>query len=100
MNNNKKLSAKEVRYIARLANLYLSEDEVEKFRRQLSEILDYIEMLSKVDIKNVKPTSQVTGLSNVTKEDVAGVSLSQKEAIAASKQTHNGFIKVKAIFND
>lgn len=100
MTKNKKLTEKDVRHIASLANLNLSEAEVEKFRLQLSEILDYVEILSRVDTKNIEPTSQVTGLENVKREDETTPSLTQDESIRSAKQTHNGTVKVKAIFNE
>lgn len=100
MSKNNKLSQRDVKHIARLANLNLSEAEVEKFRLQLSEILDYIEILEGVDTKNIEPTSQVTGLENVKREDETSPSLTQEEAIKSANQTHNGTIKVKAIFNE
>ncbi len=94
------LTKDEVKHIAKLANLPLSESELEKFQKQLSETVDYIKTLSSVDTKGVEPTSQVTGLKNVTKTDEPAPSLTQEEALSNAKNTHNGFIKVKAIFNE
>jgi aspartyl-tRNA(Asn)/glutamyl-tRNA(Gln) amidotransferase subunit C len=81
-----------VSHVAKLANLQITKDEEQKLESQLSEVLDYIEMLNEVDTENVEPTSQVTGLENVTREDVASDSLSQEQALANTKETHNGFI--------
>ena len=64
------LSEKEVNHIAELARLKLSPEEVKRFSTQLSDILTYVEQLEEVDTDNVKETSQVTGLKNVTQEDV------------------------------
>lgn len=64
-----KLSKEEVRKIANLAKLVLSEKEEEKFQTQLSGVLSYIDKLNEVDTSKVKPTSQVTGLENVFKQD-------------------------------
>jgi len=63
------LSDKEVQHIAKLARLGLKEGEVSKFAKQLSEILEYTEQLNEVDTENIEPTSQVTGLENVSRED-------------------------------
>ena len=87
----------DVLHIAKLANLPLREDEIKKYEEQLLEILEYIEVLKKVKTDDVSETSQVTGLENVTKEDLTTPSLSQDEALANTKNTHNGFLKVKAI---
>ncbi len=63
------LSPDQVRHIAKLARLALSEKEVTKFSRELTAILDYIEKLKEVDTKNVEATAQVTGLHNITRTD-------------------------------
>ena len=87
----------DVGHIAKLANLSLSKGEQDKFGKQLSEILSYVEKLKEVDTKNIEITSQVTGLENVTREDKSIPSLSQKEALSNAKSKHNGLFKVKAI---
>lgn len=89
-----------VKHVAKLANLKLNEQEIEKFENQLSSILDYIKKLEEVDTNNIEPTSQVTGLENVTREDEAIPSFSQEEALANAPQKENGFIKVKAILTE
>lgn len=63
------LTPEQVRHVAKLARLRLSDAEVEKFSGQLSAILDYVAILNEVDTEGVQPTSQVTGLENVTRED-------------------------------
>ena len=90
----------DVSHVAKLANLPLTEREKEKFEKQLNDILAYIEKLNEVDTKNVEPTSQVTGLENVTREDNAAPSLSQEDILKNAKSQHNGFFKVKAIFEE
>jgi aspartyl-tRNA(Asn)/glutamyl-tRNA(Gln) amidotransferase subunit C len=64
-----KLSRDDVLKLARLARLDLSEAEVEEYSEELSAILQYVEQLGSVDVKGLKPTNQVTGLTNVTRED-------------------------------
>ena len=61
-----KLTSDEVKHIARLARLELSEEEIEKFGQQLSDILSQAKMLEEVDTSNVEPIAQITGLRNVT----------------------------------
>ena len=90
----------DVTHVAKLANLSLKPEEKEKFEKQLSEILSYVEKLKEVDTKNVEITSQVTGLENVTREDETSLSLTQEEALSNSKSTHNGFFKVKAVLEE
>ncbi|MDA0999723.1 MAG: Asp-tRNA(Asn)/Glu-tRNA(Gln) amidotransferase subunit GatC [bacterium] len=63
------ISKEDVLHVSRLARLNLSEEEVEKFRHQLSGILDYISKLNELDTENVPPTSHVLDLVNVFRED-------------------------------
>ncbi len=64
-----KLNREDVLKLARLARLQLSEDEVEEFSQELTAILQYVEQLQNVDVDGLKPTNQVTGLTNVTRPD-------------------------------
>ncbi|OIP57742.1 MAG: Asp-tRNA(Asn)/Glu-tRNA(Gln) amidotransferase GatCAB subunit C [Candidatus Levybacteria bacterium CG_4_10_14_0_2_um_filter_36_16] len=91
----------DVKKVATLANLTLTPQEEHKFEKQLSEILTYVEKLNDVDVEGVEPTSQVTGLTNVTKNDnFSDDSLSQNAALSGAKNQNNGFFKVKAIFDN
>lgn len=93
-----KLTRQDVLHVATLSNLDLTEKEVDKFLPQLSNIINYISELSEVDTKNIEPTTQVTGLSNIYREsDTANEeSLSQEEALS-NTDGYNGFFKVSAI---
>lgn len=64
-----KLTADDVRHLADLARISLSDDDVAQFRVQLSSILDYVEQLDSVDTAGLAPTSQVTGLTHVSRPD-------------------------------
>ncbi len=64
-----KLNREDVLKLARLARLELSEAEIEEYGTELSDILQYVEQLQSVDIDGLKPTNQVTGLTNVTRPD-------------------------------
>ena len=65
------LSKEEIKYIANLARLELTEEELEKYGGQLSAVLDYIDQLKEVDTAGVEPTAQVTGMKNIFREDKA-----------------------------
>lgn len=64
-----KLTREDVLKLAQLARLELSEQEIEEFSQELSEILGYVEQLGEIDVKGLKPTLQVNGLQNVTRAD-------------------------------
>ena len=94
------LTKDQVKHVAKLANLPLSESEEQIFADQLSETLEYVVKLNEVETKGVEPTSQVTGLENVTREDLVSPSLSQEEVLQNVKSKYQGFIKVNAIFGE
>jgi aspartyl-tRNA(Asn)/glutamyl-tRNA(Gln) amidotransferase subunit C len=89
-----------VKHIAMLANLALNPDEEKKFETQISNILEYIEKINTADVKDVEPTSQITGLENIIREDSTTPSLTQEEALSGTEGKHNGMFKVKAILED
>ena len=92
-----KLSYEQVRHIAWLARLGLSEEEVEKFSLQLSNILENFEILKQVDTANVPPAIYAIPLQNVFRKDDVADSYSQAEILSnAPKQAEKCF-KVQAI---
>lgn len=64
-----KLTISEVEHIAKLSKLELSQEEKEKYCEQLSSVLEYVDQLAEVDTEGVEPTSNITGLENVMRED-------------------------------
>lgn len=90
----------DITHIAKLANLEIKNDEQEKLSLQLSSILEYINKLSEVDTTNVELTSQITGLKNVLREDVAKPSLTQEEALSQANNTHNNHFIVKGLLEN
>ena len=75
------LTKDQVRHIAKLARLRLSEEEVEKFSKELTSILGYVDMLQEVDTKGVEPTAQVTGQENSFRSDVIREGGTSSEAL-------------------
>lgn len=94
------MKKKAVKHVALLANLKLSEKEVKRFQKQLSDVLAYVDQLKELNTKGVEPTSQVTGLENVLRKDESRPSLSQEEVLSGAKQKEKGMFKVKAIFEE
>lgn len=64
-----KLTREDILKLAQLARIDLSEAEIDEYAEELSAILGYVEQLSSVDVAGLKPTNQVTGLTNVTRDD-------------------------------
>lgn len=91
------LNRDEVIKIAQLARIALSDDEVEKFRKDLSTVLDYVEELKKVDVTGLEEVSQVTGLVNVQREDKAIDYGNREEILSQAPEIKDGYYKVKSI---
>ena len=92
-----KLSRDEVKHIALLTRLGLTEAEIEKFREQLSDILENFEVLQQVDTSSILPTAQSINLQSVIREDEIAPSLSQSQVLANAPQEEKGCFKVRAV---
>lgn len=91
-----KLTRAEVLKLAQLSRLRLTDDEVDKFTDEISAILGYVEQLQSVDLIGIKPTYQVTGLTNIMRPDkIIDYGASPKELLKNAPATENGHIKVK-----
>lgn len=93
-------SGMDIQHVARLANLVLDAKEQKLFAPQLTSILAFVSKLQKVPTKNVEPTAQVTGLSNVFREDEVDESrmLTQDQALANAKKTRKGYFVVPSVW--
>jgi aspartyl-tRNA(Asn)/glutamyl-tRNA(Gln) amidotransferase subunit C len=92
------LTKDQVKKVAKLANLPITEKEEEKYAAQLSKILDYIEQLEKVDTEKVKPTYNVSGRSTIEAEDQVSPSLRAEEALANARNKEEGYFVTKGVF--
>jgi len=91
----------EVKKIAKLANLKLQPVEVNLFAEQFTQTVDIINQLNEVDTSAVAATYQITGLVNVTREDIVDTArvLPQTVALSGAKLTSNGFFVVPRIID-
>jgi len=95
-----KITDKEVRYVAALANLTLTEDEVGRMVRDLDEILVYVDKLNEVDTTAVEPMAQVLYDADETatlRADVERPSLSNEQALANAAKSGGGYYKVPLV---
>ena len=93
------LSAEDVRAIADLARLELSDEDVALYQRQLSAILDYFQKLEELDTSHIDPTSSVLPLTNVMRPDQAGPALSVDDAIANAPDSDGEQFRVRAVLD-
>ena len=87
----------DVKYVAHLARLNLSETEQQKLGEQLRGILAYVEKLSEVDVSGVEPTAHAVPLTNVVRPDVVQPSLTNAEALRNAPAKANGLFIVPKI---
>jgi aspartyl-tRNA(Asn)/glutamyl-tRNA(Gln) amidotransferase subunit C len=95
-----KITEKEVRYVAGLANLYLTDEEVKQFEADLDEILSHMDKLNEIDTSNVEPMAQVlygAGETATLREDVPVPPLGNREALANAARAATGYFKVPKV---
>lgn len=102
MANKTLLSKEEILHLAKLAGLIISDSQLEKLPHDLSSVIEYMSKIKMLRTTGVKETSQVTNLKNVFRDDVIEKErmLTQEEALSNAKSTHNGYFKVKALFEE
>ena len=91
----------DVKHLAKLAQMEVTEEEEKTLEKGFDQTLKVIDQLSELDTSKVKPTSQVTGLTNVWREDKVdkGRMLTKKQALSNAKKTYKGYFVVPAIFH-
>lgn len=91
------LTTEEIKKTATLARIALTDAELEKFRKEVSAVLDYVEELKSVDVTGLEEVSQVTGLVNVQREDKVVISDLHQDIFKNAPEMKDGYYKVKAI---
>ena len=94
------LTKEEVRHVAELAKLQLSEAELDEYAGQLGQILAYAQQIRSVDTGAVPPTPHILPLTNVLADDRAQASLSREQAVVNASDAEDGYFRVIAVFDD
>lgn len=94
------LTTDEVRHVAELAKLALTEAEIVQYTQQLSAILDYATLLQGVDTSAVPPTPHILPLTNIMRADEPTPCLTNAEALANAPDSVDGFFRVRAVFEE
>lgn len=84
----------QVLHVARLARLRLSDEEVERFTRELGTILEHVERIQQLDLEEVPPTSHVVALENVLRPDEPGPCLEREVVLAQAPDPAEGGFRV------
>ncbi len=94
------VSLDDVRDIAELAKLELTEEEIATYAKQLSDILSYFEHLQAVDTSGIDAIASVLPLSNVLRADVAQPALTPQQAIANAPESQDDQFRVHAVLDE
>tara|TARA_Y100001968_G_scaffold314073_1_gene339003 strand:+ start:270 stop:557 length:288 start_codon:yes stop_codon:yes gene_type:complete len=92
-----KISSSDVRKVAKLARLELSEDQIETYTAQLEEILSYVDQLQEIDTQNIPPTTRAVEVINATREDLVELNGSREEILNQAPDREGDFFRVPKI---
>ena len=87
----------DIRYVATLARLALTDEEIETFGRQLGDLLEHVNALNRLDTESVPATAQVVESRNVTRDDVPVHSLDRELVLSQAPQRQGAFFRVPRI---
>ncbi|AGT30696.1 asparaginyl/glutamyl-tRNA amidotransferase subunit C [Geobacillus subterraneus] len=92
-----RISIDQVKHVADLARLAITEEEAEMFTKQLDAIITFAEQLNELDTENVPPTSHVLDMRNVMREDIPEPGLPREEVLKNAPDQQDGQFRVPAI---
>ncbi|WHY01071.1 Asp-tRNA(Asn)/Glu-tRNA(Gln) amidotransferase subunit GatC [Neobacillus sp. DY30] len=95
-----RISNEQVKHVANLARLAITEDEAEIFTKQLDAIITFAEQLNELDTTNIEPTYHVLDMKNVFREDIKETGLPREEVLKNAPDHQDGQIKVPAIIGE
>ncbi len=87
----------DVRDVARLARIELSDEEAATFQSQLGSVLEYVEQLGRLDVSQVEPTAHAAPVFNVFREDVAKPGLERAAVLANAPHAANNLVVVTKV---
>ncbi|WP_273127840.1 Asp-tRNA(Asn)/Glu-tRNA(Gln) amidotransferase subunit GatC [Metabacillus sp. HB246100] len=92
-----RISTDQVKHVANLARLAITEEEAELFSTQLDSIISFAEQLNEVDTENVKPTTHVLEMKNIMREDEPKKGLDNEEVLKNAPDQEDGYFRVPSI---
>ena len=96
---NKNITVDEVKHIAKLSKLNISDDQLDYYAEEMDKILEYFKIISKVDTSNIEPLTHITENENITREDVTDKSIENKEVIKNCPDSFGQYIKVPKVLD-
>ena len=94
-----KITLEEVKHVAHLARLHLTEEEMVSYQTELEKILELMDQLNELDTDKVEPTTRVIEQVNVLREDIPTNGLTQEEVLKNAPSHQDGQIKVPSIMD-
>lgn len=94
-----RITIEEVKHVAHLARLEITEEEAQAFTKQLDAIIGFAEQLNELDTTNIEPTSHVLNMKNVLRDDVSEQGLPQEEVLKNAPEHEEGQFKVPSIID-
>lgn len=86
-----------VKHIAALSRLHIEDARLPVFRRELQDILQYVDKLGRLDVSHVSPMTHVLKMGNVFRDDLPAPSLSREEVLSLAPESHDGHYKVPRV---
>ncbi len=101
MTDEEEFSIETIDYVSKLALLDLTNEEKEKYSKQLRDIISYFKKLNDLDTSDIEPTTHpIEGLKNVFREDIPWESLSNEEALKNTEHKKDGYFKAPRILKE
>lgn len=91
------ITKKDVEHVAKLARIEITEEEKEKFTKQLGDVIKYVNQLNEVDTTGVEPMAHAYPLFNVTREDEVKYNNTREELLKNAPDEEDSFFKVPKI---
>ena len=95
-----KITPQQVRHVARLSRLALTDEQVTDFTRQLGDILEYVGKLEDLDVEDVEPMAHPADITNAMREDEPGEALTPDQALANAPDREDNFFQVPKVLGE
>ena len=97
MTRKERITTDEVRHIATLARVGMTDDDIQTMRDEMSHILENFDVLDQVDTDGVEPTGHSVDLNTVMRDDTSKESISREDVLTNAPSVEDGLIRVRAV---
>jgi aspartyl-tRNA(Asn)/glutamyl-tRNA(Gln) amidotransferase subunit C len=91
------ITREQVQHVAMLFRMSMDDNDIARFQEQLSQIIDYFQILQEVDTEDIPPTAHTFALENVTRGDDVRPSFPAEDILANAPMPDRGFFRVRAV---